>query len=118
MNKIEIGKQGETLAANHLIEKGYRVIERNYRYGHGEIDLIVRKEDTIIFVEVKTDTQGRFGDPIYWVTPRKQKQIGKIAQIYILQHRLKDVDYRFDVVAINWTHDPPQIEHLENAFWL
>jgi len=118
MNKIEIGKFGESLAAQHLIEKGYTIIEQNYRYGHGEIDIIARKDDLLVFVEVKTDTQGKFGDPIYWVPPRKQKQIGKIAQIYLLQHKFKNVDFRFDVIAIQRINDPPDINHVENAFWL
>jgi len=117
-NRIEIGAQGENLATELLIQKGYEIIERNYRYGHGEIDIIVKKDDTIIFVEVKTDKSGKYGNPVYWVPPRKQKQIGKIAKIYILQNKFKNVDYRFDVIAIQWTHNPPTIEHIENAFWL
>ncbi|HEX9974511.1 MAG TPA: YraN family protein [bacterium] len=113
-----VGKLGEDLAANFLEEKGFNIIERNYRFGHGEIDIIAEKEEMLIFIEVKTKKFGDFGDPINWVSRGKQKQIGRIARGYLYEKNITDRDCRFDVVLVTWEDGLWKIDHLENAFWL
>jgi putative endonuclease len=113
-----VGKLGEDLAANFLEENGFNIIERNYRFGHGEIDIIAEKAEMLIFIEVKTKKFGDFGDPINWVSRGKQKQIGRIARGYLYEKNITDRDCRFDVVLVTWEDGLWKIDHLENAFWL
>jgi len=115
---IPIGKQGEEIARNYLIEKGYAIVEMNYRFGRGEIDIIAEKDGMLVFVEVKTKKFGDFGDPVGWVPRSKQRQIGTIARGYLYEKEISDRDCRFDVIALNWEKGDWQINHIENAFWL
>jgi len=116
--KKTVGNQGEKLAITHLEQNGYEILDKNYRAGHGEIDIIARIGSILVFVEVKTKKFGDFGDPVTWVTRSKQRQIGKIAQAYILQKQITNMDYRFDVIALTWDSGSWKIDHIENAFWL
>ncbi len=113
-----IGQEGETEAVAYLIKKGYAILERNYRAGRGEIDIVVKDGETLVFVEVKTKRQDRFGEPEDWVDEKKQIQIGKVATQYLQDQNLDDVDCRFDVVAIDYTKGKKKIKHIKNAFWL
>lgn len=117
-SKKDLGNLGEKLAIGHLKKKGYQILDKNFRYGRGEIDIIAQKNNVIIFVEVKTKKFGDFGDPITWVTRTKQRQIGRIAQAYLVKMQIKNLDCRFDVITITWEKGNWQINHLENAFWL
>lgn len=116
--KPSVGKLGENLAANFLEEKGYNILERNYRFGHGEVDIIAEKEEMLIFIEVKTKKFGDFGDPINWIKRSKQMQIGRIARGYLYEKNITDRDCRFDVILVTWENGLWKIDHLENAFWL
>jgi len=111
-----IGSKGEDIAAGFLKDKGYIIIERNYKTPIGEVDIIARDRDTIVFVEVKTALSDRFGEPEYWVTPAKQKQIVKVANAYLYSKGITDVDCRFDVMTLRKDGDQYQINHYENAF--
>lgn len=113
-----IGQQGENLALNYLENKGYKIIERNYRYGRGEIDIIAEKDQMLIFIEVKTKKFGDFGDPIYWITRKKQRQIGTVAKGYLFERNITDRDCRFDVITLTWEEGAWKIDHIEDAFWL
>ncbi|MFN0158079.1 MAG: YraN family protein [Bacteroidota bacterium] len=112
----EIGARGEQLAMRHLKRLGMEIVEMNYRYGHGEIDIIARDGETLVFCEVKSRVNDEFGDPEYALTPRKQQQIRRIAQAYLYEHEIKEQDCRFDVVAIRFMTRPPQINYIRNAF--
>jgi putative endonuclease len=114
LNRL-LGGRGERLAARHLRRRGMRIITRGYRTPHGEIDLIARDGDTLVFVEVKTR---RHGQPAEAVTPEKQRRLTLAALRFLKQHRLLDVPCRFDVVAIVWPDDrkPPLVEHYRDAF--
>ncbi len=114
----QFGKEGESLAARHLKKKGYKILEVNYRTPVGEIDIIAKDKDTIAFVEVKTRRTGRFGNPKWAVTPRKQMKISMTALLYLKATRQSDHKARFDVVAIHTQGDHPQIEIVKNAFEL
>ncbi len=100
MSTKEIGDGAETLAANYLIEKGYQLIQKNYRAKRGEIDLIMQKDGVTVFVEVKARRNIKFGLPQEAVTKQKQRQIIKTALYYISENDLFETDSRFDIIAV------------------
>lgn len=93
------GNAGEDLAADYLTAKGYVILERNWRSGHREIDIVARKNGLVVFVEVKTRMSEFFGRPEDAVTPRKMRLLIDAADAYLREHCLDD-DVRFDVVCI------------------
>jgi len=113
-----LGKEGERVAEQYLRKKGYRVVERNYRCSAGEVDLIVLDRRVIVFVEVKTRTDHRFGTPLEAVELRKQHKMIQAAQFFLSQKKLHQRDARFDVVGISWPGGEPLVEHVQNAFEL
>lgn len=114
----QVGNTGEDLAAKYLQSKQYEIIDRNYRGARGEIDIVARIDETLVFVEVKTARGGSFGSPETWVNPRKQSQIAQVAQRYLQEKSIQDTNCRFDVVAIQRAEGGWRIEHFENAFWI
>lgn len=110
-----LGDRGEREAARFLRKKGYRIITRGYRTRRGEIDLIARDGDALVFVEVKTR---RKGQPAEAVTPEKQRRVALAAYEFARAHHLLGRRARFDVVAVVWPDDrrAPSIEHITNAF--
>lgn len=111
------GDFGEDIAAEYLVQNGYEIIERNYRFGHGEIDIIAKKNNVLVFIEVKTRTSLEFGEPEYAVTKTKQNQVRKIAAAYLYEKEIKDQDCRLDVIAILFrTKSKYSLNHIENAF--
>jgi putative endonuclease len=104
----------------YLTRKGYALVERNYRTRHGEIDLVMRYERTLIFVEVKLRRGTEFGDPLEAVTPRKQARIRHIAEQYLAEKGedfVADFDeVRFDVVGILLGAGKPKVRHVKDAF--
>lgn len=111
----QLGKQGEELAVDHLIQKGYVIVARNFRYLRAEVDIIARKDDILAVVEVKTRSTPDFGDPQTFV---KQKQIQSLVKAidYFVNHHNLRVDVRFDIVAIITNKSATRVEHLEDAF--
>lgn len=116
MNKRLYGGQGEDVAGNYLIKKGYRLICRNYRTRIGEIDIIAKKGDCVIFCEVKTRKNKRFGEPFEAVNAKKQRKIKIIARIFLMKKKFQNSDVRFDVLSIMDEEGLYKIEHLVNAF--
>ncbi len=117
LSKRLSGAWGEELALRYLTDQGYVLIERNYRTRYGELDLILRHEDTIVFVEVKLRRGTGFGHPLEAVTPRKQASIRSLARQYLLDRRPGFFDeLRFDVVGILAGNGEPEVVHIENAF--
>ncbi|MCK9209827.1 MAG: YraN family protein [Ignavibacteriaceae bacterium] len=112
----EKGKEGEELAVTFLVEKGFEIIERNYRYGKGELDIIAREKGFLVFVEVKSRESLEYGLPEEAITKRKMSQIRKIAEAYLAEKNITDENIRFDVVAILFLKGEISIEHYENAF--
>lgn len=113
------GHQGEDLAISFLIDANYEILDRNYKRSTGEIDIVTKKEDTIVFVEVKYRKNLDYGYPRESVTVKKQKRIGKTAQWYLKERKLFDVGVRFDVLEIYFEDDGQRIiNHFENAFAL
>lgn len=111
-----IGKQGEEIAVNYLINKGYKIRQTNWRFHHLEIDIIAQDKDFLVFVEVKTRTSGDFGYPEDAVSKQKIRRIVDAAEAYILNYDL-DVDSRFDIISILIPQNKaPEIEHFDDAF--
>lgn len=114
IDKIKIGNKGEEMAASFLMAKGYEIVARNYRYKHAEIDLIVKKENLLVFVEVKTRASSTFGEPEHFVTAKKASKVMEGAEQYVVEnHWHKNI--RFDVVSVK-TGAIASIEHFEDAF--
>ncbi|MCW8125610.1 YraN family protein [Microbulbifer halophilus] len=109
----ELGARMEESAARHLQRAGLKIKARNYRCRHGEIDLIARDGDTLVFVEVRYRRSSRYGSASATVDARKQRKLLATADSYLQQHRL-DCPCRFDVVAIEG--DAGNIQWIENAF--
>jgi len=111
-----LGKEGERIAERYLKKKGYRLVERNYRCPVGELDLIALDRRVIVFVEVKTRADDRFGGPLESVHWRKQQKMIKAAQFFLSQQRLHQREARFDVIGISFVDGEPVVEHIQNAF--
>ena len=118
MSKIRqlFGRDGERLAERYLQQKGYKLVERNYRCRGGEVDLILLDRKVIVFVEVKTRSDHEFGSPLEAVEARKQKKMIQAAQFFLNQKGLHNREARFDVIGISWVGQQPAVEHIENAF--
>lgn len=112
-NNRKTGSEFEQVAADELVRKGYRILERNYRCPKGEIDIIAEDEGTICFVEVKYRINNSKGFPEDAVSYQKQRVISKVAEYYLTTriHRL-DVPCRFDVIGVL----DGELKHYENAF--
>jgi putative endonuclease len=115
-DKIQKGKDAEDQAANFLIKQGYEIVARNYRYKQLEIDLIVRKEKWLVFVEVKMRSSDAFGYPEEFVNYQKAKNIVTAAEQYTFDKKY-DGNVRYDVVAISMRNGVPDIKHFEDAFY-
>jgi len=111
-----LGQQGEDIAASYLEQKGYAVLDRNWRCGHKDLDLVVTKDNVIVFVEVKTRTGTEWGDPVDAVTDRKIRRIVNSADAYIRFNQI-DMDARFDIVSIVVEDGEFKVEHIEQAFF-
>jgi putative endonuclease len=117
--KSDLGKRGEELALKYLTKKGYQLVQKNYRFGHGEIDLIVKdlSQNVLVFVEVKARYNLELGDPAYAINKKKITQLKKIAELYLYENKIKEIDCRFDIITIIFDEPRnPKIEHYENAF--
>ena len=111
----DLGKIGEDLAVEHLIKEGYQILERNWRSGHKEIDIIALKDDVLAVVEVKTRKTSDYGEPDIAVGAYKQQMLIWAADAYVRYKNL-DVDVRFDIISIILSGTDQKIEHIEDAF--
>jgi putative endonuclease len=112
----ELGKKGEQLAVDFLLENNYEIVERNYRFEKAEVDIIAKNNGFLAIVEVKTRSTADFGDPQDFVKPKQIKNLVKAVDEYVTVNDL-DVEVRFDIIAIIKEKDGYNIEHLENAFY-
>ena len=112
----DAGRRGESLAQRFLEDKGYRLVAKNYRFGRGEIDLIMEDPaGTLIFVEVKSNRSRIAGHPLERVDGRKILRLQRLAQKYCWENRVEERDMRFDVVGVDLQGDG-SVQHVENAF--
>lgn len=111
----ELGIAGENLAAAHLQKSGYSILDRNWRFGRDEIDIIALKGEELAIVEVKTRQNDYFGNPAEFVSKKKQSHLIRAANAYV-QKRDLDVEVRFDVIGVILNSIHEEIEHVEGAF--
>lgn len=116
--RLRLGAWGEDVAADYLRRQGLKIVTRNFRTPVGEVDIIARDRQLLLFVEVKTRRTMSCGAPAEAVGSGKQRQILRAAQWYLLQNRSGGLQPRFDVISVYAGSNPPQIEHIENAFGL
>ncbi|MDI6776719.1 MAG: YraN family protein [Syntrophales bacterium] len=117
LGRIQTGKRGEDIAVDYLTRAGYRIIERNYRCLFGEIDIVAKDKDSVVFVEVKSRKSEEFGDPQLSVGLDKQRKISRISLNYIEEKGLHHCNARFDVVAVKMLPvGNEEVELIQNAF--
>jgi putative endonuclease len=114
--RIALGRTGEDLACEELERRGYAIIARRYRRRGGELDIIARDGQTMVFVEVKTRVGRAFGEACEAVTANKRRTITRLALDYLMRHRLTECSCRFDVVSIHFESGTPVIDVYQNAF--
>ena len=114
---MALGKSGEDLACRELERRGYAIVARRFRVRSGELDIVARDGPVLVFVEVKTrGASRRFGDAAEAVTFTKQRRIARLANEYLLRHKLSDCPCRFDVVSVDVGAGTPVVEIIQNAF--
>jgi len=116
MDRRKRGQQGEELAVDFLKKKGYRVLERNFRYERGEIDIVAEDREALVFVEVKSRRTRTFGEAEDAVTILKRRRLRRIAEGYLFTHNIESKACRFDVIGIQFDGERADIRHYENAF--
>lgn len=114
-----MGRSGEAIAARYLRRKGFKVLYRNYRAPRGgEVDLVCRDRDTLVFVEVKTRRSEAFGAPAEAVTASKQRLITRGAMAWLRLLGQPEIPYRFDIVEVRMEGAKPEVTLIPNAFTL
>ena len=116
VHQSQLGELGEDAACRELRRRGYVILARRYRTRHGELDIVAREGDVLVFVEVKTRSSHAFGGPLDAVTGQKQRKLGRMALEYIVRSRLSGVACRFDVVGVLRQGGETRIEVVANAF--
>lgn len=115
-SNIELGKNGESLAASFLLNKGYAILDRNWHFGHLELDLVCEKDDVIIFVEVKTRRGENYGGAAGAITENKKLHLARAAQGWLEEHDAWNRPCGFDIVCIVKNNSGFRVEHYSNAF--
>jgi putative endonuclease len=115
--RLELGALGEAAAARAYRGRAFRVLARNWRCPAGELDLVVTRGSLVVFCEVKTRAGASLGGGYEGVTPRKQRKLRQLAEIFLAQARLTPRGVRFDVASVSGSgHGPPRVEIFEDAF--
>ena len=112
----DLGKKGEETAANYLSEQGYQILERNWRFGKDEIDIIAEHDNFLVIVEVKTRSSSFYGNPEEAVDEQKQRLLIRAANEYVIQKEI-DLEVRFDIFSIIIESDKQTINHIKDAFY-
>lgn len=111
---MSTGRDGEEIAKSYLIKKGYQILTQNYHSRFGEIDIIAKDKDCLVFVEVKTRSNSAFGTPLEAITIFKLRKLIKTSQFYLNQFKLGDACYRFDAVEVKFSNGETIINHIQN----
>lgn len=114
----DLGLTGERVAERWLVRRGYRVLQRRYRNGHRDIDIIAEHQGTVAFVEVKTRSGDQFGGPVGAVNWKKRMELTRSALTWVDRHGRRGESYRFDVVGVLVQGTMVRVRHVENAFSL
>ncbi len=113
----DLGKKGEALALEHLVNEGYSILEKNYRYLKAEVDIIAQKEQCLCVIEVKTRSTPDFGNPQDFVKPKQIQLLVTAVDHFITTNQL-DLEVRFDIIAIIMNKQGTRLEHLKDAFYI
>lgn len=112
----DLGAKGEEIAFFHLVKKGFKIKERNWRFAHFEIDIVAIDKNELVIIEVKTRSAAIYEEPRETITNQKIRFLTNAAQAYIEQNEI-DLETRFDVISIKWFHEGKyELEHIEGAF--
>jgi len=114
--RVFLGREGEDAALKYLQQKGYLLLDKNFRCSAGELDLVMLDGRQLVFVEVRTRKSRDFGTPEESITVTKQRQVKKVALAYLAGHKLPPGGFRFDVVAVDYSGGSREIRHLPHAF--
>lgn len=116
MTTVSVGNAGEKWACDFLKKNGYKILERNYRIRGGEIDIVAKDKDTLVFIEVKTRYSHEYGLPVESMTPWKIKFLLKTARFYLQKIGWGDREYRLDFVSVDFANskDDPKIDLMKN----
>ena len=114
----DIGSFGEALARDYLISKGYKILNMNFRNKFGEIDIICKKNNLLIFCEIKSSYSNSVGSPIESITCYKQKQIIKLSELYLISKKYYNFNVRYDIIEVifNTITSSHIINHVQDAF--
>ncbi len=112
----ELGKKGEEISVKFLQQKGYEILERNWRFKKAEVDIIARKNHVLAIIEVKTRSSNYLGNPQDFVSRKKIKLLVEAVNEYVTSRDL-DIEVRFDIIAIIKNQKKLEVEHLEDAFF-
>lgn len=116
-NGEKLGDRGEALAVRYLKQQKYRILDTQHRNAYGEVDIIAKDGDWVVFVEVKTRSSTEAGRPLEAVDRRKQQRLTRIALAWLKQKKKLGQPARFDVISIVWRDDSgPELQHFKNAF--
>jgi putative endonuclease len=111
-----LGQRGERLALAHLRQQGYTIVTTNWRCAHGELDIIARQNDTVVFVEVRTGCAETTEAAFESVNPRKQGKLADLAHLFLAEHGIETAAWRIDVIGVAIRRSgTPLIEQVENA---
>jgi putative endonuclease len=117
--RAAVGAAGEEAAANHLVQLGYRLVERNWRCRNGELDLIAEDGFTLVFIEVRARTNPtHYGSAVESITPRKCRKVRELATIYLKRFKINPQSLRFDVITVTFeaSSEIRELKHLQGAF--
>lgn len=114
MNKDNIGFEGENIACNYLESEGYEILDRNFTCNSGEIDIIAKDKDELVFIEVKTRTNSKYGNPIDAVDLNKMNHILKSAKFFVYKNNLENEFIRFDIIEVYMKKGETKINQIKN----
>lgn len=112
----QLGKKGEDLATDYLVANGYKILDRNWRFGKGEVDIVCIYGNYAVFVEVKTRSTGFFGQPEEAVDKKKRRYLIRAADAYVNQKDLS-LEVRYDIISIIFKQNTHTLKHIEDAFY-
>ncbi len=117
INNRSKGSKAEDIAVEYLENQGFKIIKRNFTFGKsGEIDIVCRDKNVLVFVEVKSRSSYEYGDPVLSMTNAKIKNIRRVAEAYLYVNKIENIECRFDFIGIDLRSSKPEINHIPNAF--
>ena len=117
MDKKELGRMGENLAAKYLKGQSYQILERNWQFGRYEVDIIAKDNENLVIIEVKTRNTDVFGHPASFVSKQQQLNLAEAVEAYLTDYPERYLPVRYDVISVILNQYTNSIEHFTDAFW-